>query len=107
AWAHEMLQAAVHSMYICDGNAPASRGLTGGISSLFSGVFNEQSPQNFDPPAFRSSRRRVTVPPLHTSRTEEVRTSPSTRCAYGSARPQTTRPSHSMTSVFHGRLQWK
>ena len=36
-------------------------------SSRLSGVFSEQSPQNFDPPAFRSSLSRVMVAPLHTS----------------------------------------
>src|SRR5204863_7237334 len=91
-----------HSMYICDGSAPAAN-LSGGASSLLRGVFSEQSPQNFEPPAFRSSLSRVIVAPLHTSCTEEVRTSPSTRCAYGSAHPQTIRPSQSMTSVFHGQ----
>ena len=32
AWVHEMLQAAVHSMYIRDGSSPASTGRTGGAS---------------------------------------------------------------------------
>ena len=53
---HEMLQAAVHSMYIRDGSGPASIGRTGGASSFFSGSFSGQSPQNFEPPAFRSAR---------------------------------------------------
>jgi len=70
ACAHEMLQAAVHSMYICEGKAPtpsSPRGPIGGASSLLSGVFSEQSPQNFDPPAFSSPLSRVIVSPLHTS----------------------------------------
>ena len=56
ASAHEMLQAAVHSMYIRDGSGPASIDLTTSPSSFFSGSFSGQSPQNFEPPAFRSSR---------------------------------------------------
>ena len=55
---HEMLQAAVHSMYSRDGSGPASTGRTGGVSSFFSGSFSGQSPQNFEPPAFRSVAQR-------------------------------------------------
>ena len=100
----EMLQAAVHSMYMRDGSAPASIGRTGGASSFFSGSFSGQSPQNFEPPAFRSARRAVTVGPVQTSCTGAARASPRTRWPYGSAQPQTSRPSHSMTSVVHGQL---
>ncbi|OLD15224.1 MAG: hypothetical protein AUJ01_12675 [Acidobacteria bacterium 13_1_40CM_3_65_5] len=46
AWLHEMLQAAVHSMYIRDGSGPASRDRTTGTSSFLSGSFSGQSPQN-------------------------------------------------------------
>ena len=76
----EMLQAAVHSMYIRDGSGPASSGRTGGASSFFSGSFSGQSPQNFEPPAFRSARSCVidrAGPDL--VRRTRVRASPSTR----------------------------
>ena len=48
----EMLQAAVHSMYIRDGSGPASIGRPAAASSFLSGSFSGQSPQNFEPPAF-------------------------------------------------------
>ena len=54
AWSHEMLQAAVHSMYSRDGSGATSRSRCGGASSFFSGSFSGQSPQNFEPPALRS-----------------------------------------------------
>src|SRR5579864_137337 len=60
---HEMLQAAVHSMYIREGSWPASSGRAAGGSSFFNGSFSGQSPQNVDPPAFRSERTRVIVAP--------------------------------------------
>ena len=47
------------------------------------------------------------VPPVHTCWIVSFRTSPSTRLAYGSAHPQTTRPSQSRTSVLHGHEQVK
>ena len=72
AWVQEMLQAAVHSMNIRPGSGPASSGRTGGASSFFSGSFSGQSPQNFEPPPFRSSRSRVMVAPVQTSRTDAV-----------------------------------
>jgi hypothetical protein len=99
---HEMLQAAVHSIYSRDGRAPASTGLTGGAASFPSGSFNGQSPQNFDPPLFNSSRNVRTICPVQVSCTGATRASPSTRWPYGSAHPQTSRPSHSITSVLHG-----
>src|SRR5580693_3498530 len=102
AWSQEILQAAVHSMYSRDGSDPASIGRTGGASPFPNGTFSGQSPQNFDPPPFKSPRRLVTSAPAHTSRTDEARASPSTRFPYGSAQPHTSRPSHSMTSVVHG-----
>src|SRR6185436_10866276 len=86
---HEMLQAAVHSMYMRDGSGPASTDRCGGASSLFSGSFSGQSPQNFEPPAFRSARSWETTDPLHTSWMDADRASPSTRLPYGSAQPQT------------------
>ncbi len=76
---HEMLQAAVHSMYSREGRAPASIGRTAGVSSFLRGSLSGQSPQNFDPPAFRSSRSDRTTGPVHTSCTDAARTSPSTR----------------------------
>ena len=56
AWLHEMLQAAVHSIYSRDGSGPTSSGRCGGGSSFFSGSFSGQSPQNFDPPLTMSAR---------------------------------------------------
>ena len=47
------------------------------------------------------------VGPVQTSCTDDVRASPSTRWPYGSAQPQTMRPSQSMTSVLHGQVHWK
>jgi hypothetical protein len=35
---------------------------------------------------------------------DDARASPRTRLPYGSAHPQTSRPSQSMTSVLHGQL---
>src|SRR6266516_5210260 len=102
ACSQEMLQAAVHSMYMRDGSAPASSGRTDGGSSFFSGSFSGQSPQKRDPPAFSSSRKVTIRGPVHTSRTEATRASPSVRRPYGSAQPHTRRPSHSITSVLHG-----
>jgi hypothetical protein len=99
-----MLQAAVHSMYIRDGWGPASIDRAAGCSSFLSGSFRGQSPQNFEPPAFRSARSVETIGPIHTSWIEDARASPRTRLPYGSAHPQTSRPSQSMTSVVHGQL---
>src|SRR6478609_6113274 len=107
AWAHEMLQAAVHSMYIRPGYGPGSSGRTGGASSFLSGSFSAQSPQNFDPPAFRSPRSAVIVGPVQVSRTDPVRASPRTRRPYGSAHPHTKRPSQSITRMSHGQVQRK
>src|SRR5262245_14487696 len=102
AWLHEMLQSAVHSMYMREGSGPASSDRRTGLSSFLSGSFSGQSPQNFEPPALSCSRSVAIVEPLHTSRTDADRTSPRTRWPYGSAQPQTIRPSQSMTSVVHG-----
>ena len=55
---HEILHAAVHSMNIRAGSGPASSGRTAGASSFLSGSFSGQSPQNDDPPPFRSCRSR-------------------------------------------------
>src|ERR1700722_439234 len=104
---HEMLQAAVHSMYSRDGSRPASIARTGAASSFFSGSLSGQSPQNLDPPALRSVRSCETTGPFHTSPTLVARTSPSTRLPYGSAQPHTIRPSQSMTSELHGQEHWK
>src|SRR4051812_32695874 len=105
AWLHEMLQAAVHSMYSRDGSGPASSARAGGCSSFFSGSFSGQSPQNVDPPAARSRRSEDAVSPVQMAPTDAVRMSPSTRLPYGSAQPQTIRPSHRSTIVLHGQLQ--
>ena len=101
---HEMLHAAVHSMYIRDGSGPASRDRTGGAASFASGSFSGQSPQKREPPRFRSSRSDAIVGPVQTPCTVDARMSPSTRLPYGSAQPQTIRPSQSMTSVLHGHV---
>ena len=71
-----------------------------------SGSFSGQSPQNFEPPAFRSARSVETVGPVQTSWIDDARASPRTRLPYGSAQPQTSRPSQSMTSVLHGQVHW-
>src|SRR6185503_2334782 len=101
---HEMLHAAVHSMYIREGSGPASIDRIGGCSSFLSGSLSGQSPQNFEPPALRSCRSCEITAPFQTSCTDPARTSPSTRWPYGSAHPHTIRPSHSMTSVDHGHV---
>jgi hypothetical protein len=54
ASAHEMLQAAVHSMYSREGNGSASADRTDGSWSFERGSLRAQSPQNFEPPALRS-----------------------------------------------------
>src|SRR5436190_17723172 len=106
ASAHEMLHAAVHSIYMREGSGPASIGRTAGWSSFFSGSLSGQSPQKVDPPAFRSARSCAMTPPLHTSWIDPPRTSPSTRWPYGSAQPHTIRPSHNITRVDHGHEHW-
>ena len=79
----------------------------GGASSFLSGSFSGQSPQNFDPPPFRSCRRPAARAPVQIADTRSARTSPSTRLAYGSAHPHTIRPSQSSTIVLHGQEQVK
>ena len=80
ASAHEMLQAAVHSMYRRDGQrAGLERAATPARRLFFRGSFSGQSPQNVDPPAFRSPRSAVMVGPVQTSWTDAARASPSTR----------------------------
>src|SRR3954447_1045077 len=105
AWAHEMLQAAVHSMYSRDGSGATFSGRTTGASSSRSGSLSAQSPQKSDPPALRSRRRADVRSPVQMAETVSVRVSPSTRLAYGSLQPQTMRPSHSRTMMFQGQLQ--
>src|SRR5678815_2266648 len=100
---HEMLQAAVHSMYIRPGSLPTSSGLTG-AGSPFSGSLSGQSPQNFEPPAFRSARSVEIVVSFQICEMLATRASPRTRLPYGSAHPHTMRPSHNMTSVLHGHV---
>ncbi len=99
-----MLHAAVHSMNIRPGSAPASSDRTVGASCSPSGRFSAQSPQKAEPPPFISPRRVVIVGPVQTSCTVAFRRSPRTRVAYGSAHPQTMRPSHSMTSISQGHV---
>ena len=101
-----MLQAAVHSIYSREGSDPTSSGRCGGASSFASGSLSGQSPQNFDPPDTMSRRRFEATSPVHTADTDGVtRRSPSGRLPYGSAQPQTSRPSHRSTIVLHGQLQ--
>jgi hypothetical protein len=102
ASAQEILHAAVHSIYSRDGRTPASIGRTGGASAFFRGSFRGQSPQNFEPPPFKSPRSEVATGPVHTSCSELPRASPRTLRPYGSAHPHTRRPSHSMTNVVQG-----
>src|SRR5262245_56508799 len=102
-----MLQAAVHSMYSRPGRRPASLGRTTGACSFFIGSLSAQSPQNFEPPRFSSSRSWAIVWPVQTSLREEVRVSPRTRRPYGSAHPHTTRPSQRSTRVSQGQEQVK
>ena len=53
-----------------------------------------------------SWRRPEAVAPVQIAATDaSVRESPSTRLPYGSAQPQTSRPSQSITIVLHGQLQ--
>ena len=103
AWLHEMLHAAVHSTYRREGSGPTCRLRCGGVWSRFSGSFSGQSPQNVDPPPLRSWRRRLAVSPVQMPATVAVRASPRTRLPYGSAQPQTMRPSQSITIVLHGQ----
>jgi hypothetical protein len=79
AWLHEMLHAAVHSMYRREGSDPTSRPRAGGASSFFSGSLSGQSPQNFEPPATMSRRSAAAVSPVQIADTDAVRVSPSTR----------------------------
>ena len=85
ACAHEMLQAAVHSMYSRDGSgADVEVALRRRARSFFSGSFSGQSPQNFEPPALRSLRRvaRALAGPDRRRRLSR-RVSPRTRLPYG------------------------
>jgi hypothetical protein len=75
-WLHEMLQAAVHSIYRRDGSVPTSSGRCGGCSSFFSGSFSGQSPQNFDPPLTMSWRSFAAVSPVQIWETVCVFVSP-------------------------------
>ena len=102
---HEMLQAAVHSMYRRLGSRPTSSGRSVGAWPL-SGSFSGQSPQNVDPPPFSSARSVLIRVSFQISEMRAVLASPRTRLPYGSAQPQTMRPSHSMTSVLHGHVHW-
>ena len=54
-----------------------------------------------------SFRRFDAVSPVQTADTDAVRVSPSTRLPYGSAQPQTRRPSQRSTIVLQGQLQVK
>src|SRR5829696_5444069 len=78
-WLHEILQAAVHSMYRREGRPPASSDRAGGASSFLSGSLRGQSPQNFDPPVTRSWRSRDAVSPVQICDTLAVFMSPRTR----------------------------
>ena len=100
---HEMLQAAVHSIYIRLGSVATSSERCGAGSPL-SGSLSGQSPQNFEPAAFKSDRSVEIVVSFQISEMLATRASPSTRCPYGSAHPHTMRPSHNMTSVLHGHV---
>src|SRR6266545_6864751 len=100
-----MLHAAVHSMYSRVGSAPALTSRTGGASSGCSGSLSGQSPQKVEPPLLRSCLNATTGGPCQIAFKVWCRTSPSTRFAYGSAQPQTTRPSHSMTAIDQGQEQ--
>jgi len=54
-----------------------------------------------------SLRRVDAVSPVQIAETDAVRVSPSGRLPYGSAQPQTMRPSHRSTIVLQGQLQVK
>jgi hypothetical protein len=54
-------------------------GPDGGVSSFFNGSFSAQSPQNLEPPAFRSDLSVAMVGPVQTPCSDVVRASPSTR----------------------------
>src|SRR5687767_11660833 len=98
---HEMLQAAVHSIYSRFGSRPTSSDRSVGVCPL-SGSLSGQSPQNDEPPAFSSVRSDVNCGLFQISEMLAVLASPSTRFPYGSEHPQTMRPSQSMISVLHG-----
>jgi hypothetical protein len=100
-----MLQAAVHSMYIRLGSRPTSSGRSFGASPR-SGNFSGQSPQKVEPPALRSARSVLIRVSFQISPMLAIFASPRTRLPYGSAQPQTMRPSQSMTSVLHGHVHW-
>ena len=70
---HEMLQAAVHSIYIRLGSGPTSSDRTVGSCSRLSGSLSGQSPQNFEPPAFRSARSDDSVSPVQMAETLDAR----------------------------------
>ena len=75
---HEMLHAAVHSMYSRLGKRPTSIDRSVGASPL-RGSLSGQSPQNDEPPAFRSARSVVIRVSFQISEILAVRASPSTR----------------------------
>src|SRR5262245_24834760 len=102
-----MLQAAVHSTYRREGSGETSRARWGGASPFRNGSFSGQSPQKVEPPPFRSRRSDEARSPVQTAETPSRRASPSTRLPYGSAQPQTRRPSQSSTIVDQGHEQAK
>src|SRR5687768_1449273 len=101
ASAHEMLHAAVHSIYRRFGSRPTSSDRTTG-SCPFNGSFSGQSPQKDEPPAFSSARRVLRRVSFQISEILAVLASPRTRFPYGSEQPQTIRPSQSIIRVLHG-----
>ncbi len=78
ASAHEMLQAAVHSIYRRVGSRPTSSDRSIGASPR-SGSLSGQSPQNDEPPAFRSARSVSMRVSFQISEMLAVLASPSTR----------------------------
>src|SRR3954453_2263188 len=79
AWLHEMLQAAVHSIYSREGSDPTSSDRCGTGSFFLSGSFSGQSPQNVEPPFTRSWRSCDATWPVQICETVAVFVSPSTR----------------------------
>ena len=82
AWLHEMLQAAVHSIYSRLGiGADVEVALRRRSDPAPSGSFSGQSPQKLEPPWLISARSCEATGPVQMPAIDEVRASPSTRLA--------------------------
>ena len=77
--------------------------LDGDLLAVLEALFHEVTAKRELERSFEDLNREINH--LIDQLTDEVRVSPSTRFAYGSAQPQTMRPSHSRTPIDQGHEQ--